>query len=373
MVYRVFRIICNFYQKDPSKSVLNPLTCGKLEKAAWAGTKDSPQASDGDKKSHSNCIPWGLDMRRQSIVLLAGALGLLAVGCGSGEESAEVATSPSPTTEASPTAAQPFDAPLISQKDGKDGKVGKDGKKIVAQKTNKIPGLLESTDPEERAKQVQAGIRSRAGLDPFATLPATLSFSIPVENTGSGGFNNTGGGGRGRLGPLVAGGGSNGGGGSPLNAFNGGGGARGGPNFGGGGSGQIATNINPIPNFPAIVEVRRPVQIARGPVGTNTLGAGGNPGLTPLPALPEPKLAQAVEVTGVVTIGGVTKAIIKAPNEPTGRHVEVGQRLSNGQVLVKRIEANSGSDPVVVFEESGQEVSRGVGEKAMPEDGTPTV
>jgi hypothetical protein len=115
------------------------------------------------------------------------------------------------------------------------------------------------------------------------------------------------------------------------------------------------------------------IQIAKAPVGTNTLGAGGNPGLTPLPALPEPKLAQAVEVTGVVTIGGVTKAIIKAPNEPTGRHVEVGQRLSNGQVLVKRIEANSGSDPVVVFEESGQEVSRGVGEKAMPEDGTPTV
>jgi hypothetical protein len=356
------------------------LTCGKLEEIAWLGTKDFPQASDGDNKSHSNCIPWGLDMRRQSIVLLAGALGLLAVGCGGGEETTEVATSPSPTAEASPTAAQPFDAPLVSQKDGKDGKVGKDGKKIVAQKTNKIPGLLESTDPEERAKQVQAGIRSRAGLDPFATLPATLSFSLPVENTANGGGSGAlnagggfGGGGRNRLGPLMAGGG----GGSPLNAFNGGsggGGPRGGPNFGGsGGRGTIATNINSIPSFPAIVEVRRPVQIAKAPIGTNTLGAGGNQGLAPLPALPEPKLAQAVEVTGVVTIGGITQAIIKAPNEPTGRHVEVGQRLSNGQVLVKRIEANSGTDPIVVFEENGQEVSRGVGEKAMPEDGTPTV
>jgi hypothetical protein len=361
------------------------LTCGKLEEIALAGTKDFPQAADGDNKSHSNCIPWGLDMRRQSIVLLAGALGLLAVGCGGGEETTEVATSPSPTAEASPTAAQPFDAPLVSQKDGKDGKVGKDGKKIVAQKTNKIPGLLESTDPEERAKQVQAGIRSRAGLDPFATLPATLSFSLPVENTasngGSGSYNagGGGGGGRTRLGPLVAGGGGNGGGGGPLVAYNGGGGGggpRGGPSFGGsgGGRGTIATNINAIPTFPEIVEVRRPVvQIAKGPVGTNTLGAGGNQGLAPLPALPEPKLAQAVEVTGVVTIGGITQAIIKAPNEPTGRHVEVGQRLSNGQVLVKRIEANSGSDPIVVFEENGQEVSRGVGEKAMPEDGTPTV
>jgi hypothetical protein len=353
------------------------LTCGKLEEIALAGTKDFPHASDGDNKSHSNCILWGLDMRRQSIVLLAGALGLLAVGCGS-QESTEVATSPSPTAEASPTAAQSFDAPLVSQKDGKDGKVGKDGKKIVAQKTNKIPGLLESTDPEERAKQVQAGIRSRAGLDPFATLPATLSFSLPVENTASGSstYNSGGfgGGGRPRLGNLPAGGGGNGD--SPLIAVNNGngGGPRSGPNFGGRGGGTIATNINSIPTFPEIVEVRRPVvQIAKGPVGTNTLGAGGNQGLAPLPALPEPKLAQAVEVTGVVTIGGITQAIIKAPNEPTGRHVEVGQRLSNGQVLVKRIEANSGSDPIVVFEENGQEVSRGVGEKSAPADGTPTV
>jgi hypothetical protein len=340
-------------------------------------------------------------MRRQSIVLLAGALGLLAVGCGDNTET-EVASSPSPTAEASPTAAQSFDAPLVSQKDDKDGKKGKDGK-VIASKTNKIPGLLESTDPEERAKQVQAGIRSRAGLDPFATLPATLSFSLPVENTATngggssaynagsgfggsggsfgGGSGGSGGGGRTRLGPLTAGGG--GGGGSPLVAYNGGSGGgapRGGPRFGGGGSGSggsggggQATSIAAIPSFPDIVEVRRPVQIAKAPIGTNTLGAGGNKGLAPLPALPEPKLAQAVEVTGVVTIGGITQAIIKAPNEPTGRHVEVGQRLSNGQVLVKRIEANSGTDPIVVFEENGQEVSRGVGEKAMPEDGAPTV
>jgi hypothetical protein len=341
------------------------LTCGKLEEIALAGTKDFPQASDGDNKSYSNCILWGLDMRRQSIVLLAGALGLLAVGCGS-EESTEVATSPSPQAEASPATAQPFDAPLVSQKDAKTGKDGK----TVAKKTNKIPGLLESTDPEERAKQVQAGIRSRAGLDPFATLPATLAFSLPVDSSGSSSsYNAGGGGGRARLGTLTAGGGS------PLVAYNGGSGGapRGGPRFGGSGGGQIASNINAIPTFPEIVEVRRPVIIAKGPVGTNTLGAGGNPGLAPLPALPEPKLAQAVEVTGVVTIGGITQAIIKAPNEPTGRHVEVGQRLSNGQVLVKRIEANAGSDPIVVFEENGQEVSRGVGEKAIPEDGTPTV
>jgi hypothetical protein len=308
-----------------------------------------------------------LDMRRQSIVLLAGALGLLAVGCANGENTT-VTESPSPQAENSPTATQPFDQPLVSQK---DAKIGKDGKKVVATKTNKVAGLLESTDPEERAKQVQAGIRSRAGLDPFASLPATLAFSVPAETNANGGGNtpsNGSGGGRPRLGTLFAGGGGGGGGGrSPL--LNGGGG----PRMGGGG--VVIGSVPSIPAFPEIAEVRRPTIIARGPVGTGGLNApGGNPGLKPLPPLPEPKLAQAVEVTGVVTIGGITQAIIKAPNEPTGRHVEVGQRLSNGQVLVKRIESNAGTDPIVVFEENGQEVSRGVGEKAMPDDGsTPTV
>jgi hypothetical protein len=305
-------------------------------------------------------------------------MGLLAVGCTTSGENPDAASSPSPQAEGSPVAAQPFDAPTVPQKDGKDAKTGKDTK-TAAKKTNKVAGLLESTDPEERAKQVQAGIRSRAGLDPFASLPANLSFSIPIESDGTNGGGNGGNGGniasggRTRIGGLVAGGGQ-----SPLVniSSNGGrgGGGRGIPNISGGGGSMVSAVPN-LPQFPDITEVRRPrpAQIATGPVGTNSLGAG-NPGLKPLPPLPEPKLAQAVEVTGVVTIGGITQAIIKAPNEPTGRHVEVGQRLSNGQVLVKRIEANAGTDPIVVFEENGQEVSRGVGEKATPEDGsTPTV
>jgi hypothetical protein len=306
-------------------------------------------------------------MRRQAIVLLAGTLGLLAVGCGA-NDNAEVASSPSP--EASPaatTATQPFDAPLVSPKDGKDGKNAK-----VASKTNKVAGLLESTDPEERAKQVQSGIRSRAGLDPFASLPATLQFSLPTGSNGSNGSNGNiasnglNSGGRPRLGNLPAGGNGSGG---PSPLIN-----LGGPRGGGPRGGSTIASINAIPSFPVVEPVRRPTQIARGPVGTNGLNAPGDKGLKPLPPLAEPKLAQAVEVTGVVTIGGITQAIIKAPNEPTGRHVEVGQRLSNGQVLVKRIEANAGSDPIVVFEENGQEVSRGVGEKSTPTTGdSPTV
>jgi hypothetical protein len=68
-------------------------------------------------------------------------------------------------------------------------------------------------------------------------------------------------------------------------------------------------------------------------------------------------------VTGVIQVGGSYQAIVKAPNEPTSRYIGVGQRLSNGQVLVKRIEINAGGDPVVVLEENGVEVGRTVGEK----------
>ena len=71
-------------------------------------------------------------------------------------------------------------------------------------------------------------------------------------------------------------------------------------------------------------------------------------------------------------VGGVAEAIVKAPNEATSRYVRAGQRLSNGQILVKRIEVNGGSDPVVILEQNGIEVSRAVGDKPSPAGSSPT-
>lgn len=82
--------------------------------------------------------------------------------------------------------------------------------------------------------------------------------------------------------------------------------------------------------------------------------------LAPLPALPEPTQAQAVTVTGVVTIGDRNYAIVQSPDDPTGRYVTVGQRLAGGSVLVKRIDMR-GSEPVVVLEQNGVEVPHAVG------------
>lgn len=92
--------------------------------------------------------------------------------------------------------------------------------------------------------------------------------------------------------------------------------------------------------------------------------------LAALPQLPQPDLARAVKVTGVVQIGTTLHAIVDAPNEPSSRYVQVGQRLSNNQILVKRIEMNRGSEPVVVLEQNGIEVPTAVGSGGAPSQPT---
>ncbi|MGB3638773.1 MAG: hypothetical protein WBA39_14540 [Rivularia sp. (in: cyanobacteria)] len=89
------------------------------------------------------------------------------------------------------------------------------------------------------------------------------------------------------------------------------------------------------------------------------------PELAPvLPPPPQPKLAQAVLVSGVVQVGNRPQAIIKVPTEPTSRYVQAGQRLASG-LVVKRIEMNEGSEPIVILEQYGIEVARMVGEAPM--------
>jgi Tfp pilus assembly protein PilP len=78
-----------------------------------------------------------------------------------------------------------------------------------------------------------------------------------------------------------------------------------------------------------------------------------------MPAVPPLRLADAIEISGVVEVGGKTSVIVQVPNERTSRYVYVGDYVSNGNVLVKRVEM--GIEPVVVLEEDGAEVTRYVG------------
>jgi hypothetical protein len=90
-----------------------------------------------------------------------------------------------------------------------------------------------------------------------------------------------------------------------------------------------------------------------------------------LPPAPKPEDAQAIAVRGVVLIGKEAKAIIEVPNEMANekvqsRYVQAGQRLGNG-VLIKRIEMNSGSEPIVILEQYGIEVAKRVEDKSKTE------
>jgi hypothetical protein len=62
----------------------------------------------------------------------------------------------------------------------------------------------------------------------------------------------------------------------------------------------------------------------------------------------------------VITVGSTPQAIVVSPGGTT-QHVGVGQRISNGRVLVKRIENNYGTEPIVILEENGVEVAKGIG------------
>ena len=83
-----------------------------------------------------------------------------------------------------------------------------------------------------------------------------------------------------------------------------------------------------------------------------------------LPAPPpvRPTLAQDVVITGLYQAGGITKLIVQAPEESNSRYVEVGEYLSNGQVLVKSIDMSQ-SPPLVILEQAGIEVAKAIGEE----------
>jgi hypothetical protein len=199
--------------------------------------------------------------------------------------------------------------------------------------------LIQSTDPNERLQQI-----ATSRPDPYATvpIPPRPTAAPPPPGTTPG---------------QAAGAGAAGAGGTAGTGVAGAGGAA-----GAGAAGAGAGQPGATPGRPGTTPGGGPVAV----------GPGGASPIQPLPALPQPQLATAVAVTGVVQVGGETYAIIQAPNEPTSRHVRVGQRLANGQVLVKRIEMRGGAEPVVILEENGIEVARPVGSTGGPMEDSPT-
>jgi hypothetical protein len=235
-------------------------------------------------------------MHRLSTIAFAGMLSLTLSGCGSETKENNAAAKPTTSTpEAAPQQPAPQSTSETFAKPP-----------VLAPRTHSTgfstAGLIQSTNPNQRTKQVQTG-RS----DPFAAL-----FTIPVTTNS----------------PKVA------------------------------------------PSLPKITPVQPQQPVAVKP----TLPLP--PPMAPQPVAPQPDLAKDVVVMGVVEVGNGYQAIVKVPNEATSRYVSEGQRLSDGRILVKRIEMNPGFEPLVILEENGIEVTRAVGqEPAKPEEnksGQPT-
>jgi hypothetical protein len=292
-------------------------------------------------------------MRIPAAWMIAGAIAIGLTSCGEEEtanvpnpsvspSAAESSASPSP----SDPKAQTFSQPLVAGKGGKDGK----DKKVATKSLSVISGLTKSTDPDEQARKAQAEINSTKATrsDPFTSLPPLIAFKTPKVESSM---------------PVDPSGSSNGGS-TPIGRNSAGSGVNVGR------SAEKAPTPSNMPEMPKFPDVIRPKPIARQKTASRPLasiplnGRPGVPGGIPImPPIPQPTLAREVEVTGVVTIGRSTQAIVRAPGEPSSRYVSAGQRLANGQVLVKRIEMNPGSDPVVILEENGMEVSIMVGSK----------
>jgi hypothetical protein len=255
---------------------------------------------------------------RHVLLIASATLSVAAAGCdfisglGGGEPSTEespvvVSPVPSPTGQpASPT----FNQPTVQQKPSG----------ILP------PDLISSTDPNQRVQQVD-GDRS----DPFALLPTTPSVQLaegatPAPTTG-------------------------------------------------------VTGAAPTTTTGTSPQTRRTAQAPRPRATGGARGRGSSPApnranrtpakpapkspIAAAPPRPQPVLANAVQVTGVVQIGNQAYAIVNAPNEPTSRYVQEGQRLAGGQVLVRRIDTNR-AEPVVILEQNGYEVVRAVGEGGAP-------
>ena len=79
-------------------------------------------------------------------------------------------------------------------------------------------------------------------------------------------------------------------------------------------------------------------------------------------------LAEQVIVTGIAKLNGRTKVIVKAPDEAYARHVGIGEYVSNGKVLVKRVEGLNSATPKVILQQKGVEIRKAIGEQPAIEN-----
>lgn len=181
--------------------------------------------------------------------------------------------------------------------------------------TVSVKGLLQPTSPQARLSQISTTTRR----DPFATLlPSNLKVATPTQ---------------------------------PEARVNRSGTAR----------SQTAQQpltqpITPVPQLP--LKPLPPLPVSSTPLTPTSLPA--------LPPVSQTSLADAVEITGVMQVGGKVTAIVQSPNEATARYVQAGDYLANGSVLLKRIILSKNGEPTIVLQQNGIEVTKSLGSTRGP-------
>lgn len=131
----------------------------------------------------------------------------------------------------------------------------------------------------------------------------------------------------------------------------------------------LPKGTNTTKQLPSIVKIAtKPTKLPKVAGGGKIASNGMNRDLPKVireiaPAKPEQ--AMAIQISGVIEAAGKTQVIIKLPGESFSRYIEVGERVANGRVLIKRIEGQLSFSPTVVLEEVGVEVPRKIGDRQV--------
>ncbi len=121
---------------------------------------------------------------------------------------------------------------------------------------------------------------------------------------------------------------------------------------------------------PSVKPLTQAPQISLTPLTPSSLPAlppisvNSAPPLSNAPVLPpvsRTSLADAIEITGVIQVGGKVTAIVQSPTESTARYVQPGEYLANGSVLLKRIIMSKSGEPTIVLQQNGVEVTKSIG------------
>lgn len=235
-------------------------------------------------------------------------LGIAALlgGC-SGSPEGDQAQSPSSPSTLEAAKSQQFANPVVAQAP-------------VKNRTAPVPGLLQPTNATARVPSIVVGRR-----DPFAMVPSSVPpIVVSTTNPAT---------------PKVAV--------APL----------------------PAPTARKLPSTAQLPPITLPPLAAKSPLGSlptfpnsAALPPVSVPAAPAVPVAPPSRtsLADAIEVSGVVQVGGKWSVIVKEPNAVSSRYVAVGDYLENGKVLVKQIVAAGNSSPVVVLQQNGVEIRKSV-------------